>query len=147
MDKSTIINLIRKHIAQRSGINWRDYTNGGHDVTGREALRSDYTRILRHGRDARVMLRAVDMSSVTAETLIEHLTCGRRLSLVNGALEYTTGQYFPTEYRRAACDMLASVLIDHYGHNNATDERKPLARARDWAKSNLGRGIAGRWFV
>lgn len=147
MDKPTIINLLRKHIAQRSGIDWRNYMSDGSDTAGRAALRADYSRILRHGRDARAMLRAVEVSSVTAETLVEHLNCGRRLALVNGSIEYTPGQYFPTEYRAAACNTIASVLIDHYGHNEATDERKPLARARDWASRNLGRGIAKRWFT
>lgn len=147
MDKPTIINIIRKFIAQRSGIDWRNYVSGGSDTAGREALRSDYSRILRHGRDARALLGAVERSSITAETITERLNTGGRLSLVGNRLDYTTGQYFPTEYRAAVCNLLSSLLIDHYGHNDATDERKPLARARDWASRNVGRGIEKRWFV
>lgn len=147
MDKHTLTNLIRKFIAQRSGIEWRNYMRDGNDTAGRAALRADYSRILKHGRDARALLRAVELSSITAETIAERLNTGGRLSLVGERLDYTTGQYFPTEYRAAVCNLLSSLLIDHYGHNNATDERKPLARARDWASRNVGRGVATRWFT
>ena len=148
MDKTTILNLIHKFIAQRSGIDWRNYVSSGSDTAGRDALRADYTRILKHGRDARALLSAVERSSITGETIIERLRTGGRLSLDGERLEYTTGQYFPTEYRAAVCNLLASLLLDHYGHDDtATDGLRPLVRARNWAKRNLGRGIADRWFT
>lgn len=141
MDKSTIINLLHRHIAQRSGLDWRDYGS-------RESAIADYSEILRCGRDARSMLRAVELSRISAETIKYHLECGGRLSLVGDRLEYTTGQYFPTEYRAAACRLLASLLIDHYGRDGGQEDdgRTVMGRAHDWAKRNFGRGIANRWF-
>lgn len=141
MDKSTIIHLIHQHIAQRSGLDWRDYGS-------RESARADYSDILRQGRDARAMLRAVELSSITAEAIKYQLECGGHLSLVGDRLEYVTGQYFPTEYRAAACRLLASLLIDHYGRDGWPKDngKTVMGRAHDWAKRNLGRAIANRWF-
>lgn len=140
MDKPTIINIIRRFISQRSGLNWRDYVSGGSDTAGREALRADYTRILKHGRDARALLGAVERSSITAESITGHLTDGGRLSLVGNRLDYTTGQYFATEYRGAVCSLLSSMLIIHYGEGS-------IKHARRWASRNVGRGVAARWFT
>jgi hypothetical protein len=58
------------------------------------------------------------------------------------AVDYTTGQYFPTEYRKAACAVLASALWDYareQGYATGNEIRK-------WARQEFGRGIASRWF-
>lgn len=39
---------------------------------------------------------------------------GRLVLLENGRLEYTTGQYFPTEYRPAANHVLAQLIWNSY---------------------------------
>ncbi len=140
MDKPTLTNLIHKFISQRSGIEWRNYMRDGNDTAGRAALRADYSRILKHGRDARALLRAVELSSITAESITGHLTGGGRLSLEGERLEYVTGQYFPTEYRAAVCRILADMLITHYGEGS-------IKHARQWASRNVGRGVAARWFT
>jgi hypothetical protein len=90
-------------------------------------------------------------------------------------IDYCTGQYFPTEYRRAACAVLASALWEytrehcsprgtererHVQHGSATNlpmstETQWKLGAKwmspgDWLRAHFarefGRGIASRWF-
>ena len=142
MTKDQIIKAIRAFVAQRSGIDGRNY--GGN----REAFMGDYRPILRAGRDARVLLAAVSgRDSITVENIIAATrTYSGRLQLVERdgavAVDYTTGQYFPTEYRNAACAVLAQALWDYAaasGHDTGPAIRK-------WARGEFGRGIASRWF-
>jgi hypothetical protein len=99
------------------------------------------------------MLKAVELSTVTAEDMVAALT-GGRLRLDGNALEYTPGQYFPTKYRAAACRVLSGLLFDHHGRDVGQDDNDHSVdgytcggRAYAWAVRNLGRGIAGRWFT
>jgi hypothetical protein len=39
---------------------------------------------------------------------------GGRLEWTGKGLQYTTGQYWPTEYRKAAAAVCASALWDYY---------------------------------
>ncbi len=84
-------------------------------------------------------------------------------------IEYDCGQYFVTEYRRAACAVLASALWeytrehcmpppmpgapgeDRYYSGFVGREKSPTAMsAGDWLRAHFaqmfGRGIASRWF-
>jgi hypothetical protein len=134
-----IIEAIRKHIASRSGIDFRNYGD-------RASAMEDYRTILRHGKDARAMLRAVELSSMPASVLLEAFSAySGRLTYTEGkGCDYCAGQYYATEYRAAACAVLSLALWQHYGSYEAGMlDRK---RAVNWAKRNLGRGIAGRWF-
>jgi hypothetical protein len=57
--------------------------------------------------------------------------------------DYTTGQYFATEYRRAA----ARMLVNHIRRDWMT--RNPgvtWPQAREWARMAFGRRIATRYF-
>lgn len=60
-----------------------------------------------------------------------------------GQWDYTTGQYFAVEYRKAA----ARLLVDHIGRDWMT--RNPgvtWPQAREWARVAFGRRIATRYF-
>jgi hypothetical protein len=132
--RETLLALIAKHISQRSGIDFR-------------SAMADYRKILQQGRDARAMLRAIELrESIDSEAILAGFRAfSGRLSLSEDGtrLEYVTGQYYPMEYRAAACAVLASILWDYWRDckEDATgfDIRKEASR-------NLGRGIASRWF-
>jgi hypothetical protein len=78
-------------------------------------------------------------------------------------LDYCTGQYFPTEYRKAACAVLSSALwgyVREHGmpsgmlaHNSETGEtfkRYNGLRAGDWLRRHFrkefGARMGARWF-
>lgn len=119
MKKQQMIEALRRFINQRSGIEFRNYDCGDWKRT-RESFMGDYRPILRHGRHARAMLAAVEAcDGISEQSLIEASRAySGRLQFVDRdggvSVDYTTGQYFPTEYRAAACAVLASALWSHY---------------------------------
>lgn len=147
MNKQQIITAIRAFVSQRSGIEYANYQSGDYKAT-REAFMGDYRPMLRAGADARVLLAAVSgRDGVTAEGIkaATRAYCGRLQIKARGEsveIDYCTGQYFPTEYRQAACAVLATALWDYaltQGYATGNEIRK-------WARSEFGRGIASRWF-
>jgi hypothetical protein len=138
--KSELCNLLRAFIAQRSGLDWRNYARDCNDTAGMSALRSDKNLILQHGRDARALLSFVQESSIPADYLLSELSEGKRLSFnpARGSIDYCAGQYFPTEYRAAVCRAISSALWRYHVHGESD--------IRAWAVDTFGRAIASRWF-
>lgn len=138
--KSKILNLMRAFVAQRSGLDWRNYASDWRDKSGMAALRSDRNRILQHGRDARALLVFVERSSMPIDFLMSELETGRlTFDSARNALDYCAGQYFPTEYRAAVCRALANAIWRFYRDNLEMD-------VRQFARDEFGRGLAARWF-
>lgn len=141
MNKAKMIELLRSHINQRSGLDVRNYGS-------RDAARQDYLRIARDGRDARLLLAFVTLRDNidVAELVAATSAYSGRLQFVTRdgepAIEYTVGQYFPTEYRAAACAVLASALR----HSVLAEGHATREAVYNWARQELGRGIAARWF-
>jgi len=150
--REAVIKAFYKFIAQRSGLDVRLYGD-------RAAYLAEYREILRDGRDARRMLKSLEMMNfppVTGAELMEAAR-GSRLDIFGrpdgGAdIGYTAGQFFAVEYRAAVCRFLAGVLWaywrDCYGDTAAAAADKygkaDYVRAR--ARRLYGRGLAGRWF-
>lgn len=144
--KQQMIEALRHFINQRSGIEFGNYQCGDWKKS-RECFMGDYRPILRHGRHARTLLHAVELrDSITAE-MIKAATrayCGRLQFIERKgavAVDYTTGQYFPTEYRNAACAVLALVLWDYWQSDYKTGEE-----IRNQARREFGPAIARTWF-
>ena len=72
---------------------------------------------------------------------------GGRLTLtIDGdkvRIDYVTGQYWPTEYRRAVCALMSSVIWAWLRENC---EYKTGDDIRKAARRELGQSIANRWF-
>jgi hypothetical protein len=134
--RTEILEALARFVAQRSGIDGRNY--GG----SREAFLGDYRQILRDGREARALLRVVELSTCLPDSILVDVLKSGRLTWNGKRLDYCAGQYFPTEYRAAACRALASVLWNYWGDGG----RYTADQIRAAAKSNLGRGITRRWF-
>ena len=142
--KDQILDALSRHISQRSGIDARNYFSGWNDTEGRKAFAAEYREILREGRDARTLLYAVRRSvTITADDILKatkHAYSGRlTYNAEKDRFDYCTGQYFPTEYRVAACAVLAAVLW-------AWCERSTGDDKRTYFKREFGRGIQSRWF-
>lgn len=104
--KASIVEALHRFIRQRPGL---EYGNYGDPQAYRAEMRS-ITRDLNH---ARTLLRRVEWSSITGQGLLD-ATRGSRLTLTETPdgvrVDYTTGQYFPTEYRAAVARLCASAL-------------------------------------
>ena len=151
--KQKIIATLRAFVAQRSGMDWHNYGDAA-------SYRAEQRAITRDGKEARELLRAVELrDSITADDIIKasKSAFSGRLSIVerdNGAIsvDYCAGQYFPTEYRKAVCAVCASVLWDYmrdnYGAGFAQSAGRPVtgSELRAQFRKEYGRGIASRWF-
>lgn len=138
-----MLSAIEQHIARRSGLDLRNY---GGDI---DSMRADRAEIARDGRDARIMLRYLQRCwNLPASTMREAFQAyAGRLAYVPewNAVEYTPGQYWPTEYRAAAASVLARAFRLHMTQG-VTDGMDRTHFARMAAEREFGRGIARRWF-
>ena len=100
-----------KFVNQRPGL---DFANYG-DV---KLYRSESAEITKDRRDFYELLglatRRID--GFDAKLKRELLNTSGRLTMKEGGeyIEYCTGQYFPTEYRPAACRVIVSLLWNDY---------------------------------
>lgn len=141
--KQELINDLRAFVAQRSGIDVNNYVSPGRcDPEGWRALQADRRLIGQQGRDARALLAYVEASGIDAESLVRPLAGSGRLSYEGGALTYTAGQYYATEYRASVCRALASVIGAYWASGVSY---KPF-QTRQAAIRTFGRGLAKRWF-
>ena len=140
-DKSVIIDALHKWIAQRPGL---DFGNYG-DVSSYRAEMRSIGQDLQH---ARAMVNYVAWhDSITAEMILRAADNGGRLTItVDGdkvAINYVTGQYWPTEYRRAVCALMSSVIWEWLRENCNCETGDDIRKA---ARRELGQSIARRWF-
>jgi hypothetical protein len=145
--KEEIVSLLEAWIKQRPGLDPRDY---GWGREGWLNYRSESRRITRQKRDAETLLRAVEYSGIKAPELLEAFRAysGRLQIKQDGEkfiLEYCTGQYCPTEYRAAACAVLASALWD-YHRPDYNEVDNPGDQIRAMFKRRFGASIQRRWF-
>lgn len=166
--KQQIITALYAFVAQRSGM---DYSNYG----DAKSYRAEQRSITRDGAEARRLIRDVELrDSITAADILESAqrAFSGRLSIVvraDGAVavDYCTGQYFPTEYRKAVCAVMAHCLwhwkrtqcmpapvIKQHGSADKppmlTEELYDGLHGGDWLRRSFrreyGRGIQSRWF-
>ena len=121
-----------------------EFSNYGDVSSYRAELRS-IGKDLQH---ARAMVNYVAWhDSITAEMIMSAADNGGRLTLtVNGdkvTINYVTGQYWPTEYRRAVCALMSSVIWAWLRENCKYKTGDDIRKA---ARRELGQSIANRWF-
>jgi hypothetical protein len=186
--KTAILGALMRFIAQRPGLEFGNYG----DV---KAYRSEMRAITRDRHDAERLLGAVALANgITGDALqaaFAHAYSGRLscktepkvephpthaagyVAGYRATLNYCAGQYFPTEYRKAACAVLASALwayvrehcmpAPRYIQHGSADDL-PMSTesvyhdartgndvsAGDWIRAHFrrefGRHIAARWF-
>lgn len=114
--KTFIMDALRAFVAQRPGFDPRNYDRAGY--------RSDSRRVTQQRHDFERLAQSVEtLDEITADDLIAAFprAFSGRLTLEMWAaednkyrtkLDYCTGQYWCTEYRAAACAVLASALWD-----------------------------------
>lgn len=124
---------LSQFISSRPGFDFHNYG----DVT---AYRADVREAGKQLADARALLRYVERSGVPV-TDANFRSFGGRLSFDGERLDYTTGQYYPLEYRRAAAAVLASAIL-HYWREQGLG----VDAMRRNARLAFGRRIASKYF-
>ena len=145
--KAQILTALEGFIRQRPGLEFGNYGD-------RKAYFSEMRRITKQRHDAERLIRAVALSSMPAEVLAGGFRayCGRLTLTENDgsvALDYCTGQYFPTEYRAAVCAVCAAALWDWYRDDYvkaAKPGESPGDAIRRQFRREFGARFASRWF-
>jgi hypothetical protein len=135
-------------INQRPGLEPGNYIRDWRDEAGRRAYRADARSITRSLSDARQLVTQVQWREFTAgqwARAFEGAYSGR-LTWDGSTLDYCIGQHRPTEYRSAACAVLASLLWADYRDRHKALKPDAADSIRDHFRRVLGRGIARRWF-
>ena len=140
-EREAILAALSAFIRQRPGLEFANYG----DVS---AYRSELRSITKDRHHAEELLAAVSWrSGIDAAALREAFRAfSGRLSWDGRRLDYCTGQYFPTEYRRAVCAVLSSALWDCWRDNAPADTASKGDYIRKTARRELSRAVAGRWF-
>ncbi len=107
-ERELILANLDAFVRQRSGMDYRNYGDAA-------SYRSEQRSITRDLRDYRTLRAAVQWrEGIDAAALKEAFRAfSGRLTWDGKRMDYCTGQYFPTEYRKAACAVLASALWDY----------------------------------
>jgi len=131
-EKDTILAALSKFVESGPGLDFGNYGNISE-------YRAEQRQITRDLRDARAllshwMMRSHVVSANDLKQAFESAFSGR-LSWDGASLDYTTGQYYPTEYRKAVCAVIARALTIAY---DPEDYRR-------FAISNFPKSLS-RWF-
>lgn len=156
--KEALLDALRAFISARPGLEFANYG----DIS---SYRSEMRSITKDRHHAEALLAAVSWREITADAIIEaskHAFSGRLTiepvylqnsgyyglepEIVGYSIQYCTGQYFPTEYRRAVCAVLSSALWHYWRESETFGDDCGADYIRQTAKKELGRSIASRWF-
>lgn len=151
--KASIIAALRAFVNRRPGMDPRNYGDWS-------SYRSESRSVTRDKEDALELIRAVEWrDSISGEDLQKafrgafsgRLSCETTVSAdgyYTAKLDYCTGQYFPTEYRRAAAAVCASALWDWMRDKAmpAPQESTAPTQPGGWPDGPLYEGVnAGTW--
>ena len=147
-DYAPMFRALDAFIRQRPGLDPRNYISHGADTAGRAAYRAEVRAIGKDLAHARALLAHCEREpDAYGPRIMEafRTAYSGRLSWDGERLDYTTGQYWPTEYRRAVCAVLADAIWSEYrDHLPPCDN--PGDRLRASMRGRFGVGIARRWF-
>jgi len=145
--KALILTALQRWISQRPGLDFGNYGDLANYLREMRSIQKDLSH-------ARQLLRAVELSSITGDELLAAFSAySGRMKWENGKLDYCTGQYWPTEYRRVVCAIAARALWDHKRKHCMPEPENGAftgLSAGEWLRRSFrreyGRGIAARWF-
>src|SRR6185437_3317048 len=107
---ASILDAFKRWINQSPDLEPGNYYSDYRDTAGRKAYRDELCSIQKDGTRARKALREAAAYPFNGEAMKEALNqaFSGRLSWTGTEFDYTTGQYWPTEYRAAAAAVLES---------------------------------------
>ena len=136
---SLILDALYTYAHKRPCLDFADYGNCS-------SYRSESRAITRDLHDARELLAAFKWRTITDEQLLSAMNSAFSGRLAwdseKQKLNYCTGQYWPTEYRKAVCAVLATSLWAYWREPDSTGDS-----IRKTAKRELSRGVYNRWFA
>jgi len=156
--KQRVIDTLDAWVNQRPGLNPCDYSDG--TMEGWRGYRRESASITKDMHDYYAIRNVVQWrDSITADMIVsafEHAFSGRLTITEEGEkikLSYCTGQYWPTEYRKAACAVLAAAWWAATRDDcpveydpDAPANESPGQWMRNTARQTFGQGVQRGWF-
>lgn len=144
MNTETAVSMLSTFVDGRPGVESVNYAS-------MRAYRREAASVTRDRRDFYTILN-FGYSTIKRRNLLDGLgdvlesSAGRITveSKPDGshAIRYYAGQYYPTEYRKAACDMLAAVMLENVRRSSVLSDDELHA----FFRKAIGRRIANRYF-
>jgi len=136
--KIILLGNLVQFVNQRPGLEYGNYAT-------LSDYRSELREITKTRNQAHELIAFVSISqSIDADRILASARHRLTWDKARQEWDYCTGQYFPTEYRRAACSLLSSVVWDWFREDCGCETREKIQKA---AKRNFSRAVAQRWFV
>ena len=130
--RADLLDAFRAFICQRPGLEPGNYFSDWRDIEGRRAYRQESREITADRTAALDLLAAVTRAEgITPDAMLTELHHRLTWDAERGTLDYCTGQYFCTEYRRAACAALSAMLWSYwrdFGGCDTADKIRAEAR-------------------
>lgn len=143
--REILLDLLYTFVESRPGIEPGNYASWS-------SYRQECRRVTRDLHDARAMLGLVAFSGISAPQLkaaFRHrLTLGQD-STGHPCIDYTTGQYYPVEYRKAVSRVAADALWDYYREDFAASAKRGESAGdaiRRCFRQAIGKRLADRFF-
>ncbi len=153
-ERTAIIDALRVWLNRRPGLPFADYCDEGRpgntrpDPEGRKNYAAEMRRLTRDRADGLEMLAQVELRSIPVEDMLEGFrTYAGRLSWQDGRLDYTAGQYEPTERREAACAVLKAMLWNYWRADLPPETENKRAAIQKQAQRALRPALYRRWFA
>lgn len=155
--KTALLQALRQWINQRPGLDPRNYDRAGYRAESRQITqdRSDALEILaavalREYVTADHILQAAKRAFSgrlnIAESKVWQVANGEKILISEFKLDYCTGQYWPTEYRKAAAAVLAGAFWYAYRAELPHNADNPGEHLRSFFRGEFGPAIQQRWF-
>jgi hypothetical protein len=153
-ERTAILDALRVWLNRRPGLPFADYCDEGRpgntrpDPEGRKAYAAEMRRLTRDRADGLEMLAQVELRSIPVEDMLEGFRAyAGRLTWEGGRLDYTAGQYEPTERREAACAVLKAMLWNYWRADLPNELEDKRAAILNKAKIALRPALYRRWFA
>ena len=147
--KTEIIHALHTFARKRPNLEYCNYASSASYRLESRAITKDLQHV-------RALLRKVELSGITAQDLIvaSNEALSRRLTIIPAntysdqfRIDYCTVQYFPTEYRKAVCAVLARALWNHWREDRKDGDLMTTGQQlRAIARSELGATLARIYF-
>jgi hypothetical protein len=128
---TSYIEQLDAFVASRPGFDPANYSD-----------RASYAADRRVATQAAADYRLLRLYVAPTDEALASAAHGSRVTFGADGVEYCTGQYYPTEYRAAACRLLARA----WWERTAKQENRTAESLRAYARVLFGRAIARRWF-
>lgn len=139
--KENALSLLIQFANQRPGL---DFANYG-DVNAYCSESREITKDLHDFRELLALANWRGIANLSEQVFYELANNSGRLRIgESGNLEYCTGQYFPTEYRPAACRVLRNIIWRDYTNEMLPNEPNQVYPTGDSIRKAVRRFLSRR---